>query len=61
MSFPFSSRPPGTNRDHFAFLRLLLGCVGDDDAAYRFLFAFETLDHDAVMQGTEYHVVSFQF
>src|SRR5437868_3251956 len=40
--------------DHFAFLRLFLGGVGDDDsAANRFGF-LNTLDQNAVMQGGQF-------
>jgi hypothetical protein len=61
VSLPFSSRLPGPTGDHFAFLRLLLCGIGDDDAAFGLLFALEAFDHDPVMQGTECHVVSFVF
>ena len=61
VSLPFSSRPPGTHGDDFAFLRLLLDGIGDDDAAFCLLFALEALDHDAVVQRTKCHVVSFLF
>jgi hypothetical protein len=53
--------PARADGDHFAFLRLLLGGIGDDDAAFGLLFALEAFDHDSVMQGTECHVVSFLF
>ena len=45
----------GADGDDLAFLRLLLGGVGDDDAALGLFLAFEALDHDAVVQGTERH------
>src|ERR1700744_4629014 len=45
--------------DDLALLRLLLGGVRDDDAAFRLFLAFEAADDDAVMQGTELHVLSF--
>jgi hypothetical protein len=35
--------------DDFAFLRLFLGGVGNDDAGLRLLFAFEAANDDAVM------------
>src|SRR5208337_1180256 len=38
-----------------AFLRLLLGGVGDDDAALRLLLTFDAADDDAVVQWTEFH------
>src|ERR1700677_3186747 len=46
----------GASGDNLAFLRLLLGGVRNDDAALRLLLAFEALDDDAVMQGTEFHL-----
>src|ERR1700678_110781 len=46
----------GTSGDNLAFLRFLLGGVRNDDAALRLLLAFEALDDDAVMQGTEFHL-----
>ena len=58
---PFSSRPPGTHGDDLTFLRLLLDGIGDDDAAFGLLFALEALDHDAVVQRSKCHVVSFLF
>ena len=51
----------GAHGDDFAFLGLFLGGIGNDDAAFGLLFAFDALDHDAVMQGTECHVVFFLF
>jgi hypothetical protein len=53
--------PARTDGDHPAFLRLLLGGIGDDDSAFGLLFALEALNYDPVMQGTECHVVSFLF
>ena len=49
----------GADRDDLAFLRLFLGGVGNDDAAFGLFLAFEALDHDAVVQGTERHVGFF--
>src|SRR6478672_8076779 len=43
----------GADGDDLAFLRLLLGGVGDDDAAFGAFFAFDALDDDAVVQRTE--------
>ena len=51
----------GTDGNHFAFLRLFLGGVGDDDAALGLLFAFESLDHNPVVQGTKRHCKVFLF
>ena len=39
--------------DDLALLRLLLGGVGDDDAALGLLFGLDALDDDAVVQRTE--------
>src|SRR5215212_3100498 len=47
----------GAGGDHLALLRLLLGGVGDDDAARGLLFRRDAADQDAVMQGTEVHAV----
>src|SRR5208283_3826192 len=52
---------PGTDSDDFAFLRLFLGAVGNDDATLGLLFAFKALDHDPVMQGTERHIGFFPY
>src|SRR5579872_5807494 len=43
------------DRDHFAFLRLFLGGVGDDDAAGGLFLLLEAADHDAIVQRTELH------
>src|SRR3712207_8887745 len=45
----------GTNRDDLTLLGLLLGGVGNDDAARRPLLGFNAADNDAVVQGTEFH------
>src|SRR5215217_8426931 len=47
----------GADGDHLALLRLLLGGVGDDDAAGRLLLRRDAADQDAVVQGTEVHAV----
>ena len=44
-----------TGRDHFALLGLFFRGVGDDDAASGLFFTIETLDHDAVMERSEFH------
>src|SRR6201999_3226839 len=44
-----------THRDHFAFLRLLLGGIGDDDAAGGLLILLDAADDHAVAEGTEFH------
>src|SRR5690606_21963937 len=49
------ARPDG---DDLALLGLLLGRVGNDDAARGLLFRVDPLDHDTVMQGTELHEAS---
>ena len=43
----------GADGDDFAFLRLFLGGVGDDDPALGLLFFLDALDEDAVCQGTK--------
>src|SRR5438552_12130492 len=45
----------GADGDHFAFLRLFLGGIGDDDPASGFLFFLDALDEDAVSQRTKRH------
>jgi hypothetical protein len=37
------------------------GPFGDDDSAFCLLFTLEALDHDAVVQRSKCHVVSFLF
>ena len=41
--------------DDLAFLRLLLGGVGNDDAAGGLLFGLDAANDHAVVQGTEFH------
>src|ERR1700761_3137721 len=45
----------GPNGDNFAFHRLFLGCVGDDNPASGLFFSGQAPDNDPVMQGTETH------
>jgi len=54
---PLSSRAAGTDRQNLAFLRLLLGGVGDDDASFRLLFRVDALDDDAIVQRAKLHYV----
>src|SRR5205085_10462666 len=42
------------HRGDFALRGLFLGGIRNDDAALGFLFGVDTLDHDAVVQGTEF-------
>ena len=49
VSLPALVPATGTDGDDFALLRLLLGGIGNDDATFGLLFAFEALDHDAIM------------
>src|SRR5208337_5589174 len=51
-TFVAGSRPHG---DNLAFLRLFLGCVGNDDAPLRLVLSFDAADDDAVVQWTEFH------
>jgi hypothetical protein len=41
--------------DDFAFARLFLSAIGDDDAASGLLVGFDATDHDAVVQRTKCH------
>src|SRR4029078_2173515 len=43
-----------TDGGDFALRGLFLGAVGDDNAALGLLFGVDTLDHDAIMQRTEF-------
>src|SRR5215210_7808395 len=45
----------GPDGDHLALLRLLLGGVRDDDAAFGLLFRLNTADHNTIMQRTKLH------
>src|SRR6185437_14687822 len=45
----------GACGDHFAFLRLLLGGVGNDDPAFGLLLRVDALDDDAIMQRAKFH------
>src|SRR5262245_20186659 len=51
----------GTDGNNHAFLRLLLGGIGDDDPALGLFLTLETSDRDTVVQGTECHSVFFLF
>src|SRR4051812_7288832 len=46
---------PWPDADDLALLRLLLGGVRNDDAALRFLLAFNAADNDTVVQRTKFH------
>src|SRR4051794_394758 len=54
---PVSSRATRTDCDHLAFLGLLLGVVGNDDAAGCPVIALDPANDDAVMQGTKIHAL----
>src|SRR5665213_2826206 len=45
----------GPGRDHFAFHRLFLGGVGNDDPALGLLFLIQPADQNAVLQRLEVH------
>ena len=49
--------PPVAGGDDRAPLRLLLGAVRDDDAADLLLAIVETVDDDAIVQGSNVHEV----
>ena len=49
----------GADGDHFAFLRLFLRGVGNDDPALGFDIAFGAPDDDAVVKWPEFHWGSF--
>jgi len=48
---------PGTDADDLALLGLLLGGVGDNDAAGGLGFGINTLDHDAVVKRAKFHAL----
>src|SRR5450755_942410 len=48
----------GANCNDLPLLWFLLGGVGDDDTTFGLLFAFEAADNDAVVQGTELHLLT---
>jgi hypothetical protein len=52
-SLPARRDAPGANGDDFAFLRLFLGGIRNDDPAFGFLFGLDTTDDDAVVERTE--------
>src|SRR6266850_2203549 len=45
----------------FALRGLFLGTVRNDDAASGLLFGVDTLDHDAVVERTEFHAILLGF
>ena len=47
--------------DDLAFLRFFLGCVGNDDAAFRLVLSFDAADDDAVVLWTKFHEFLSQF
>jgi chaperonin GroES len=49
---------PLAQAQHLTLLRLLLGRVGQDDAARRLLLGLEALDHDLVVEGLDFHAVA---
>ncbi len=48
----------GADGDDFAFLRLFLGGVGDDDAAGGLFFGLDTADQHAIVQRSEFHGIA---
>ena len=55
MSLPFSSRPPGPTGNNLALRRLLLGAVGDEDAASGLGIGINTLDNNTIVEWAEFH------
>src|SRR6516225_4511870 len=51
----------GPNGDDFALVGLFLSRVGNNNAASSLLFSFDTLDHDAVVERTEFHSILLGF
>jgi hypothetical protein len=54
MRSPSSSYAPAYS-DDFAFLRLFLGAIGDDDPASGLFLGLDAADEDAVVQRTKFH------
>src|SRR5258706_12761135 len=50
-----------TDCGDFALRGLFLGGVRNDDAALGLFFGFDSLDHETVMQRTEFHAVLLSF
>src|SRR5712675_1272426 len=57
-SFVAATRADGGD---FALRGLLLGTVRNDDAASGFVFGIDALDHDAVVERTEFHAILLGF
>jgi hypothetical protein len=57
ISLPLSSRPPGPTAMTSPWEGFFFGSVGNDNAASGLLFGLDTLDHDAVVEWTEFHEV----
>ena len=55
MSLPLLVAPAGADGDDLAFLRLLLGGVGNDDSALGLLFCVDAADDHAIVQRTKLH------
>ena len=60
-AFAVVAQLAGADGDDLAALRLLLGGVGQQDAAGRLLLRLERLDHDAVVQRPDLQVDVFSF
>ena len=60
MRLPFSSTGAGTDGDDFAFLRLFLRGVGDNDSTWGFLVFGEAANDHAVAQWAKFHEISLQ-
>ena len=56
-NWPLIVARAGAGGEDLAFLRLLLGGVGDDDAAGGLFLGLDAADQDTVMQWTKRHVV----
>src|ERR1700682_1655988 len=57
-SFVAATRADGGD---FALRGLFLGTIRNDDAASGFVFGIDALDHDAVVERTEFHAVLLGF
>src|SRR5437667_12470411 len=57
-NFPVLSFGAAANSNYFAFLRLLLGRIGNDEAALHSLLLFNSLDQNPIVERSEIHLES---
>src|SRR6266568_2540149 len=57
-NFPVLSFRTSANSNYFAFLRLLLGRIGNDEAALHRLLLFNSLDQNPIVERSKIHLES---